>query len=72
MTALTFIAVWNINYCTACEACIEICPISALSWEPHDKIHVNSDLCTGCGDCASVCTADAITLKKRDDTTVSS
>lgn len=58
---------WNVNYCTACEACIEICPADALAWEPHDTISANLDRCIGCGVCASECTAEAISLVERGD-----
>ena len=62
-----FKPVWNVNYCTACEACMSLCPADALSWEPHDTIGVNLDRCIGCGVCASGCTARAILLEERPD-----
>ena len=47
--------------CTACSACIEICPVGAVSVD--EKAEINVELCMGCGLCATVCPEDVITLE---------
>jgi Pyruvate/2-oxoacid:ferredoxin oxidoreductase delta subunit len=47
--------------CTACAACIDICPVEAVSVD--EKAEINADLCMGCGLCATVCPEDVITLE---------
>lgn len=46
--------------CTACGACVEICPVEAITID--DVAVVNADTCMGCGLCATVCPVDLITL----------
>ncbi|MBD3211826.1 MAG: 4Fe-4S dicluster domain-containing protein [Candidatus Lokiarchaeota archaeon] len=56
--------------CTLCKACVEICPMEAISLkntsngENSPKIDINYNLCIGCGVCASNCPQDAINLEK--------
>ncbi len=50
--------------CTGCAACIDICPMDALSWED-SKIAVNARRCLGCGLCVLECPAAAILLKPK-------
>jgi len=51
--------------CEACEQCVEICPMEALSIE-NDYSSVDLDRCIGCGVCISTCPNNAIELKKKD------
>ena len=51
--------------CEACEQCIEICPMEALSIDD-DYASVDLDRCIGCGVCVSTCPNNAIELKKKD------
>lgn len=45
--------------CTACGACIDECPVEAIS--AGDEYYViDPDICTDCGSCADVCPVDAI------------
>ncbi len=46
--------------CTSCEACVEMCPVHAITMG--DVAVIDEKLCIGCGLCASRCPADAITL----------
>jgi len=46
--------------CTACGACVEACPVSAL--EVKEKCEVNKDECIDCGTCVDECPEGAIEL----------
>jgi len=48
--------------CTACEMCVEVCPVEALSVD--DIARVDGELCIGCGLCATKCPEGAITLRE--------
>jgi ferredoxin len=48
--------------CTACESCVDQCPVSALSME-EDLPVVDADTCITCFCCQEVCPEKAITLK---------
>lgn len=36
-----------------CDACIQVCPVSAISWQ--GEMSIDSDLCQDCGLCRSAC-----------------
>lgn len=46
------------NLCTACGACIDECPVEAIS--EGDVYSIDPDTCTDCGACADVCPVEAI------------
>lgn len=46
--------------CTACGACVEVCPVEALKLE--DKAKVDPDTCIDCGTCVDECPVGAISL----------
>lgn len=46
--------------CIACGACVDTCPVEALSVE--DYAIVNEDECIECGACTSSCPVDALSL----------
>lgn len=46
--------------CTACGACVEVCPVEALKLE--DKAKVDPDTCIECGTCVDECPVGAISL----------
>ena len=53
----------NENLCVGCEACIKICPYSAISKdEDTDIVSVNKVLCKGCGVCGASCPHNAIII----------
>jgi Pyruvate/2-oxoacid:ferredoxin oxidoreductase delta subunit len=64
MNAL-FEAVVDEAQCTACEICLERCPVDAISVE--DTAMVDRDKCLGCGLCASDCSMEAIAMHLRKD-----
>ncbi len=50
------------DLCTACEACIEQCPVSALSMNG-DIPEVDADTCIICFCCQEICPEKAIALQ---------
>ncbi|THB76390.1 MAG: 4Fe-4S dicluster domain-containing protein [Desulfobacteraceae bacterium] len=55
--------------CTACEACVDICPMDAVSLDDAHTAVVEEKRCIGCGLCFTRCDFDAIsvTAKTEDD-----
>jgi electron transport complex protein RnfB len=60
-----FEAVVDAEGCTACEVCLDRCPVGAIQVE--DKALVDRDKCLGCGLCATTCPTEAIQLLLRED-----
>lgn len=52
----------NLNLCTGCGMCIEVCPYDALKLKD-GKAEVNEILCEGCGTCSATCLRAAIQVK---------
>jgi NAD-dependent dihydropyrimidine dehydrogenase PreA subunit len=48
----------NPDECTACGACMDECPVEAIS--PGDFYTINPETCTDCGACADVCPVECI------------
>lgn len=44
--------------CVACGACVDTCPVSAITME--DKAVVDADVCIDCGACEDGCPVGAI------------
>ena len=53
--------------CTACETCIDRCPMDAVTMGQDDIATVNLERCIGCGLCVSTCTDEAISLKQKPE-----
>lgn len=51
--------------CTSCEACIERCPMDALTMAD-DGLSLDSLRCIGCGLCSTGCPSGAISLVQKD------
>ena len=47
--------------CTGCEACVEVCPVDAISVDD-GLAKVNAEECTECGLCVEECPSEAISL----------
>ncbi len=45
--------------CTSCGACVDACPVEAIS-EGDEHYMINPELCTDCGACADTCPVGAI------------
>jgi len=61
-----YIAHFDSELCTACETCMERCPVSAIS--VNETASVEDLQCIGCGLCVSTCPTEAIELITRTDT----
>lgn len=48
--------------CTACGACIDECPVEAIS-EGADFYTIDPETCTDCAACADVCPVEAISAQ---------
>lgn len=53
--------------CRGCIAhrCEDVCPRSAISFDEHQKAHIDQSKCVNCGQCAKVCPYSAIINRKR-------
>ncbi len=51
----------NEETCVGCAACIETCPVEALTMVD-DKAKVDEEKCVDCGACLDSCPTGAITL----------
>ena len=47
------------SVCVGCEACVGVCPTSAISMDG-GKAHVDSDTCVECGAFVATCPVSAI------------
>ena len=47
--------------CIGCGACIDVCPVSALTMVD-DKSTVDESACVDCGACVSTCPVEAMAL----------
>ena len=57
-------AVIDERICSGCQACLEVCPYSAIEFDEEKKVcRVNQALCKACGACTAACFSDAISLE---------
>ncbi len=49
----------NAETCIGCSACIDTCPVAALTME-NEKAVVNEETCIDCGNCIPSCPVEAI------------
>ncbi len=56
---------FNPDICTLCDACVEICPVSALH-NSTSQIIVDYRSCIRCYCCHEICPVDAITIEQRE------
>ncbi len=53
--------------CIDCGACVERCPMKAMSLGPDEKVVFDRDKCFGCGLCVTTCPTDALILERKPD-----
>ncbi|MCG6916756.1 MAG: FAD-dependent oxidoreductase [Deltaproteobacteria bacterium] len=52
------------DVCAGCQACINLCPYSAIEFDPRRNVAViNEALCKGCGSCAGHCPSGAARIR---------
>src|SRR5574344_317534 len=53
--------------CRGCLAhrCEDVCPRDAVSFDEHQKAHIDKTKCVNCGKCAQICPYSAIVNRKR-------
>lgn len=55
-------AVVDKEKCTGCEACVDTCPVDAISMDD-GKAVVDADTCIDCGQCVDECPVEAIEMQ---------
>jgi len=66
LMAVYFLRETDRDLCTGCGACVEICPVSAVSVE-EGTARIDEEWCIGCGVCATVCPGEAVHMRLRPD-----
>jgi len=66
--AVYFVRETDMEACTGCGECAEVCPVEAVKMEGDVPV-VDLDWCIGCGVCAPRCPAGAATVRLREDRT---
>ncbi|MHA2006432.1 MAG: 4Fe-4S binding protein [Promethearchaeota archaeon] len=61
-----FESIIDTDLCIACNACVDSCPVGAISVE-EDFAVVDRNKCLGCGLCHRTCLEEAIILQLRED-----
>lgn len=45
--------------CIGCGACIDACPVNAISFGEDGKAQIDANICISCGTCSAVCPVGA-------------
>lgn len=55
------------DFCRGCLAhrCEDVCPKNAITFDEHQKAHIDKSKCVNCGKCAQACPYSAIINRKR-------
>ena len=48
--------------CISCGACVEICPVGAISFDSDGKANIDQNKCIKCGSCEATCPVSAIKI----------
>jgi len=55
-------AIVNKDDCTGCGACLDSCPLDAITMGDDDNAFIDPETCGGCGACLDACPVEAITM----------
>ncbi len=68
------VAVVDVDDCSGCRACVDVCPRDCLRWEDgfesgyfSKTVDVDVDGCVGCKFCEQICIKNAITVVERKE-----
>jgi len=56
----------NVDKCTMCGACIDVCPVSAIS-ELSNNAYINTKACVGCAECIAACKIQAVNINWHEE-----
>jgi Pyruvate/2-oxoacid:ferredoxin oxidoreductase delta subunit len=59
------VAETDLDTCTHCGACTDLCYFKARSLDENGKLSVDADACYGCGLCRTACPEDCIQMVER-------
>ena len=54
----------NIDACTGCESCVDVCPCEVLEVKDGKVVIVQADECVDCGACAEECPSDVLEVEE--------
>ena len=67
-----FVSTYAGEACTACSACVDQCPVNAVTLgkdtKGNDQAIVDGDRCIGCGVCVRFCQAGSLVMARRKET----
>ena len=67
-----FVSTFVGEACTACSACVDQCPVDAVTLgrdtKGNDRAIVDGDRCIGCGVCVRFCKANSLAMSRRQET----
>lgn len=62
LVANPYVTQYDQSLCVGCMACVEICPMEALTEDAQGGIHFAQERCIGCGLCVGVCPSTALQM----------
>ncbi len=65
LVANPYVTQYDPNACIACLACVEICPMAALTEDAQGEVSFAQERCIGCGLCVGVCPSEALQMVLR-------
>lgn len=60
-----YYSIVNLDLCTSCGTCVELCQMRALGFQ-EGVLTINMSRCIGCGVCSANCSEQAMSLHKRE------